>query len=163
MKDICAEKIIEDLDLKKHPEGGWYCETYRSDAVIDTERGERNLATAIYFMLKGTEKSAFHRLSSDEFWYFHQGSVLDVHIIECDGSYSLKKLGPAGNGESIPQLLLPAGCWFAAQCVDKDSFSLVSCSVHPGFDFKDFELAAAKELTALYPEYSEVISDFCLN
>ncbi|MCM8529448.1 MAG: cupin domain-containing protein [Lentisphaeraceae bacterium] len=161
MKDIRAEEIISKLELAKHPEGGWYKETHRSEEVFSTERGERSLATVIYFMLKDDEKSAFHRLKSDEFWYFHQGTNLTVHVIYEGGEYKKHDLGIAGEG-SFPQLYLPAGCWFAAECRENNSFSLVSCSVHPGFDFTDFELAAEKDLQKSYPQYSELISQFCI-
>ena len=162
MKDISAKDIINTLNLTKHPEGGWYCETYRSVESIESERGSRSLATAIYFMLQGSEKSAFHRLKSDEFWYFHQGSSLRVHVISADGTYKLHFLGLIGDKFANPQLLLPAGCWFAAECQTQESYSLVSCSVHPGFDFADFELAKVEELNSLYPQHSELISEFCI-
>ncbi|MCM8539494.1 MAG: cupin domain-containing protein [Lentisphaeraceae bacterium] len=162
MKDIRAEDVIAKLKLLQHPEGGWYSETYRSGDDTVTSRGVRQLATVIYFMLKGDEKSAFHRLKSDEFWYFHQGANLDVHVIYEDGTYTKFDLGTIGEKGSLPQLFLPAGTWFAAECQDKEAYSLVSCSVHPGFDFADFELASQANLLGLYPQYSELISQFCI-
>ena len=162
MSVFSKEKIIDSLNLLKHPEGGWYCETYRSQGDVETERGQRQLATVIYFMLSGDDISAFHRLNSDEFWYYHQGARMNVHIIHENGKYEYLKLGPIGEEGSRPQLLLPAGCWFAADCEDKSSYSLISCSVHPGFDFLDFELAKLESLILQYPEYSGVIEKFCI-
>ena len=162
MKDISAENIISDLNLLKHPEGGWYSETYRSQGDLETERGKRSVATVIYFMLKSGEKSAFHRLESDEFWYFHQGSSLDVHVIDKDGSYTLHNIGFLDGKGTKPQILLPAGCWFAAECSDENSYSLVSCSVHPGFDFEDFELADKSKLLEQFPQHREIISLYCI-
>ncbi len=161
MTNIRTNGIIETLKLQKHPEGGWYSETYRSDESLKLTRGERSLATVIYFMLVNDEISAFHRLSSDEFWYYHEGSSLNVHVIFEDGTYELKTLGPLTAAGASPQILLPAGCWFTAECIEKDSFSLMSCSVHPGFDFKDFELADKDELSNVFPQHRAIISKFC--
>jgi len=163
LMNIRIKQLIDKLQLEKHPEGGWYKETYRSPCSVDIERGERQLATVIYFMLQGDEKSAFHRLRSDEFWYYHQGSRLNVHVIYEDGKYKLHKLGLIDELNSAPQLFLPAGCWFAAECTEKDSYSLVSCSVHPGFDFADFELANKDDLLAAYPNNAELINKFCIS
>lgn len=162
MKNIRSREIIKSLNLEKHPEGGWYCETYRSASTIELERGQRSLATLIYFMLEQDEFSAFHRLKSDEFWYYHEGSSLSVHIFNIDGSYELKKLGLLGSDGSRPQLLLPAGCLFAAECIEKDSYSLISCSVHPGFDFLDFELAGKSEMLSLFPDHADIIERLCI-
>jgi len=161
MKNSEADKIIESLSLSKHPEGGWYTETYRSTVNVELDQGQRSLATVIYFLLKSEEFSAFHRLKSDEFWYFHQGSPLEISVIGTDGLFSTFTLGPAGEKSVKPQLLLPAGCWFAAKCLEKSSYSLVSCSVHPGFDFKDFEMAERALLLKKYPQYRSVIEKLC--
>ena len=158
MMDNKAKEIIDELNLIKHPEGGWYSETYRNKAEFTDGEKSRSLATVIYFMLTDNEISAFHRLASDEFWYFHEGDALDVHIFYEDGKYELKKLGPVDEFGTLPQLLLPAKSWFAAESSEKDSYTLISCSVHPGFDFEDFELAHKEELQAQFPEYKELIS-----
>ena len=160
--NIRSNEIIKNLNLAQHPEGGWYSETYRSTASKEFERGERSLATVIYFMLAGAEISAFHKLNSDEFWYYHEGSIIDVHILYENGAYELRRLGAISSSGTTPQLLLPAGCWFAAECQDKASYSLVSCSVHPGFDFEDFKLANREELSLEYPEQLDLIERFCI-
>lgn len=152
-----AEGIIDRLKMQQHPEGGWYAETYRSEIEVDVDQGKRSLATVIYFMLKSGELSVFHRLKSDEFWYYHQGSTMRIDILLENGSHEVKYLGKAGEGDALPQVLLPAGCWFAAKCEIGNSYGLVSCSVHPGFDFLDFEMAEKYKLLNLYPQHSKVI------
>lgn len=151
-----AEGIIQSLNMQEHPEGGWYAETYRSSVEVNANQGKRSLATVIYFLLKSGERSTFHRLKSDEFWYYHQGSVMRIDILHEDGRHEIKQLGKVGEGKAIPQVLLPAGCWFAAKC-EEDSYGLVSCSVHPGFDFLDFEMAEKSQLLNLFPQHSQVI------
>ena len=159
-----AEQIIEHLELSAHPEGGYFKETYRSEIFLDEAAlpefpNGRNIATLIYFLLKSGEKSAFHRLRSDEFWYYHQGSPLEVFIIYPDGRLQRKILGNDLPNDQNPQLLLPAGTWFAARCIEDTSFTLLSCSVSPGFDFSDFELAERDVLCSQFPEHYELIAE----
>jgi predicted cupin superfamily sugar epimerase len=159
-----AEQIIDRLQLTAHPEGGYFRETYRSDLFLDEKSlleytNGRNLKTAIYFLLKSGQKSAFHRLRSDEFWYFHQGSPLEVYIIHPDGRLEEVSLGNDFTLNQTPQLLLPAGTWFAARCVEEQSFTLISCSVAPGFDFTDFELADREKLSKQFPQHSTMITE----
>ena len=160
-----ADDIINHLNLEKHPEGGWFKETYRSDTFIGEDtlpagyKHGRNLKTVIYFLLKSGEKSASHRLRSDEFWYWHSESSLEVIIIHPDGNLQIELMGTdILNGQS-PQLLLPAGTWFAARCTKPQSFALISCSVTPGFDFSDFELAEREALTKQFPQHQKIINE----
>jgi uncharacterized protein len=159
-----AEQIIDRLQLAAHPEGGYFRETYRSDLFLDEKSipgytNGRSLKTAIYFLLKSDQKSAFHRLSSDEFWYFHQGSPLEVYIIHPNGELEEVILGNDFSLDQTPQLLLPAGTWFAARCVEEQSFTLISCSVAPGFDFADFELADRQGLSKEFPKHAMIITE----
>jgi predicted cupin superfamily sugar epimerase len=154
---------IHNLQLQPHPEGGHYRQTYRADLLLPKEslptrfQGPRAASTAIYFLLAGDDFSAFHRLQSDELWHFYLGGTLVVHVIEADGRYSQIKLGPnLENGEAF-QAVVKAGCWFASQVLDETSFALVGCTVAPGFDFEDFELAKREELARTYPEHRDVI------
>ncbi|MCM8536526.1 MAG: cupin domain-containing protein [Lentisphaeraceae bacterium] len=154
-----ADEIIKFLDLQEHPEGGYYKETYRSEENFEVSQGPRSASTAIYFLLKEKQKSAFHRLTSDEFWYYHSGCPLEVFIIHSDGSLTTHQLGPDLLKNEVPQLLLPKGTWFAARCIDQSSYTLISCSVSPGFHFDDFELAEAGKLTKIYPQHSKLIQE----
>ncbi len=160
-KDSCY--WISNLQLQPHSEGGHYRQTYRSDMVLPKEslpqrfRGSRTASTAIYFLLAGEDFSAFHRLQSDEIWHFYLGSTLIVHVIEPGGRYSQIKLGPNLEDGEVFQAVVKAGCWFASQLLDETSFALVGCTVAPGFDFEDFELATREELVRSYPQHRDVI------
>lgn len=161
-----AKIIAEKLGLQPHPEGGYFKEIYRAEEKIGNpelpERfsGDRNFSTSIYFMLSGNEKSHFHRIKSDEIWHFYSGTTLVLHLIDAAGNYSTVKIGNDILAGETPQAFIPHGNWFAAEVEDKNSYALVGCTVSPGFDFADFELATQKELCEKYPEYSELIKVF---
>lgn len=145
-----ADKIIERLNLKPHPEGGFYCETYRHAEKINTEKGSRNTATGIYFLLKEGQYSQWHRVSSDEMWHYYAGQALRLEIILPDGAFSSHELGSDILAKQRPQCLVPAQSWQRA--FPLGAFTLVGCTVHPGFDFRDFEIKEASELTREYPK-----------
>jgi uncharacterized protein len=153
---------IEKLNLQAHPEGGYYRQTYRADLVLPQHslpqfKGARAASTAIYFLLEGTNFSAFHRLHSDELWHFYVGEPLVVHMIDKGGRYSEIHLGSHAEAGEVFQAAVKAGCWFASRVRDEKSFALVGCTVSPGFDFEDFELAEREKLMAAYPQHGEVI------
>ncbi len=157
-----AETFIQQLNMQQHPEGGYYAPSFRSETVIrDGEirshfNDDRLLWTSIYFLLKEGEKSHFHRLKSDEMWYFHAGSPLTVHMIHPDGSYSAEQLGlNVANGEK-PQILVKRGTIFGSS-MNEEGFSLVGCMVSPGFEFEDFELFDRSQLLAYYPQHAQII------
>lgn len=165
MNKNSAAYYIKHLNMTSHPEGGYYREVYRSGNVIQADKvlpggyeGERNLATSICFLLEGYQFSAFHRLKSDELWYFHTGSPVQIYTINEEGELTKYLLGvDVVNGES-PQVLLKQGVWFAAENVNPESFSLFGCTVAPGFDFRDFELAEREVLRKRYPQHDGIIS-----
>ncbi|OGO16894.1 MAG: hypothetical protein A2Z14_01880 [Chloroflexi bacterium RBG_16_48_8] len=158
-----ARYWIEALGLERHPEGGYYKQTYRSDEVIHRtglpERfpGPRFLSTSIYFLLPGKEVSHLHRIKSDELWHYHLGSSLSIHRFDPDGKHKILHLGQDAERGDAFQAVVPAGCWFGAVVNDPDSFCLVGCTVAPGFDFEDFELGSREELLKLYPQHHEMI------
>ena len=153
-------KLIDQYGLLPHPEGGYYKETYRSTEGIQPNglpsrfNGPRNFSTAIFFLLLKESFSAFHRIASDECWHFYEGDSLAVHVIHTTGEYELIRLGPDFSKGEVYQAVVPAGSWFASECLGKYSF--VGCTVAPGFDFEDFELAG-KSLAAEFPQYEELI------
>ena len=151
---ISIDTIIEKLSLQPHPEGGYYKETYRS---VDTcLEGSRKLQTAIYFLLTSDNVSRFHRIKSDEIWYFHAGSPLIVHTLTEKG-HTQHLVGNDLLAGQTPQLLVPKDTIFGSSVLEKDSYSLVSCSVAPGFDFADFELFSKEELMQDYAEFEGII------
>lgn len=157
-----AKYLVKKLQLQPHPEGGFYRETYRSDSVISVNNGaSRNVSTAIYYLLEDDDKSHFHRIQSDELWFFHSGDPLEILSI-VDGQLSVNLLGNNFEKDEIPQIIIPANTWFAARVKDSKGYTLVSCTVAPGFDFSDFQLADRNELTLQYPELKKIIKEFTL-
>ena len=164
MKD--ANYWIDKLELRRHPEGGYFKETYRSHEVIPKnalpERfaGDRVFSTCIYFLLNKKNFSAFHIIKQDEIWHFYEGSSLTLHIIDQEGSYFALKLGKEiENGESL-QAVVQASWLFAAAIDNPETFSLVGCTVAPGFEFADFEMPDRSKLVKLHPEHRELIERF---
>jgi uncharacterized protein len=153
MSDIST--LISTLGLLKHPEGGYYKETYRSTLRLTKGSlpanfsGDRDLSTSIYFLLPSSEKSLLHRIKSDELWHFHAGTALSIYVIN-DNGLTIHKLGSnVLIGESF-QVMVPANSWFGA-INENGGFTLAACTVAPGFDFHDFELARREELLKQFP------------
>jgi uncharacterized protein len=164
---LTTESLIAQYKLKTHPEGGHYLQTYKSDEIIPKAslsnrfKGDRSFSTAIYFLLEGKQFSAFHRIQSDELWHFYTGVGLQVYVIHPDGRGEILKLGDdLANGYSFQQVV-PAGCWFASKPITENGFSFVGCTVAPGFDFVDFELAEKKVLLKEYPQHAGWIDELC--
>ena len=159
-----AEYWIKQLQLLPHPEGGFYKETYRSNENIQLPgmpsrfTAPRSLSTAIYFLLRSQDKSLFHRIKSDELWHFHSGSVLHIYVLNHKGVDILKLGNDLENGQSL-QVTIPANCWFGAKVTSPDTYVLSSCTVAPGFDFSDFELADRQTLLTEFPDLREIITD----
>jgi uncharacterized protein len=162
--DKTAEYYIEKLKLQKHPEGGAFREVYRADEEIPGDAlperfgSGRAFSTSIYFLLNRDEISVFHKIKSDETWHFYSGSSLTIYIIDEDGKLSSKKLGGNLERGEMFQVTVPENCWFGAEVNDKNSFSLVGCTVSPGFDFRDFELAGRKNLLEKYGALRDIIN-----
>lgn len=158
-----AKYWMDKLQLIPHPEGGYYRQTYRAELTLEKAAlppafgSSRAVATAIYFLLQGTDFSAFHRLRSDEMWHFYAGGALVVHVISEDGLHSEIPLGSNAEAGEVFQAVVKAGCWFGSRLHDPKEFALVGCTVSPGFDFADFELAKRDELVRHYPQHREVI------
>ncbi len=160
-----ADDLIKQLELKPHPEGGYFKETYRSDEAIRSlpkryNGRSRNIGTSIYFLLKGNQCSAFHKLLSDEIWHFYEGSTIKLFIIDSAGNLITPELGnDISNGEQY-QYTVPRNCWFSARPLDPDGYSLVGCTVAPGFDFSDFQLADRNYLLKAFPQHESIIKSF---
>ncbi len=159
---MSAEDLIKSLGLTRHPEGGWYRETYRSsdsipDAALPRFGGVRSCCTAIYFLLERGDISALHRIKSDELWHFHTGATLTIHVLAPEGEHQKLRLGAnVLAGESF-QAMVAAGCWFGAEVSGDGAFALVSCTVAPGFDFSDFEMGDREALLNQFPKHAHII------
>ena len=158
-----AQEWIDRLQLRPHPEGGYFRESYRSRETIAQAHlpprftGDRAFSTAIYFLLAGDDFSALHRIRSDELWHFYDGGSLTITVITPDGELRTIHLGTDARAGQVPQAVVPAGCLFGSHVTDRHSYALVGCTVAPGFDFADFELPSRQELSALYPRHAKVI------
>lgn len=158
-----ADRLIENLGMLRHPEGGYYAQCLASDRLIQGGASgceERRLWTSIYFLLKAGQVSHLHRLAADEVWYFHAGSPLEIVSITAGGRLEAVSLGLDLEAGQRPQALVTAGSWFGSRLLGGD-YALVGCMVAPGFEFSDFELARRDELLRLYPQHSQSIEELC--
>lgn len=155
---------IEKLNLMPHPEGGFYNEIYRCPETCTPNgafEGSRSLATGIYYLLPSGSFSAFHRLRSDEIWTHLDGGTITIHMISPEGRYSIQELGSDFRSDARPVAVIPRNCWFAAEPA-RHTDSLAACFVAPGFDFKDFEIAARDALCDLCPGRKQLIERLTL-
>jgi predicted cupin superfamily sugar epimerase len=137
MPRLSAADVIRLLELKPHPEGGHFRETFRDTCTID---GSRAASTAIYFLLARGERSHWHRVDAAEVWHFHAGAPLALETAASDqGPIERIKLGADLAAGERPQAIVPAGTWQAAESLG--DWTLVGCTVAPGFEFTGFELA----------------------
>lgn len=158
-----AKFWIEKLNMTKHPEGGWFAETYRcgerisSDALPARYSGARSFSTAIYFLHESGDPSKLHRLQSDELWHFYDGAPARIVYIDSGGNLVELILGSDFDAGERLQILIPAGVWFGAETLGEDAFTLAGCTVAPGFEFDDFELGSRDALLEQYPGLKETI------
>ncbi len=157
--------LVKELDLLPHPEGGYYKETYRSEGKIAQTclssdfSGERSIATGIYFLIEKGNFSALHKIKSDETWHFYYGDALEVIEIDEYGNLTTTDIGSnILKGETF-QYTVRANTWFGSRVSNKGNFSLVGCTVYPGFDFNDFELANRENLINLFPQHQNIITE----
>jgi predicted cupin superfamily sugar epimerase len=158
-----VERIIQAYELMPHPEGGFYKRSYCAPEKIGgaTFPGGRPFSTAIYYLLVAGDFSALHRIKSDELWHWYEGAPVRIHVITPEGNFSTLELGGLQNGQRQYQVLVPAQCWFAAESVGDPGYTLTGCTVAPGFDFHDFELAIADDLSRQLPGQETFIRKFC--
>jgi uncharacterized protein len=161
--ELTAKGLAAQLELNRHPEGGWYRESYRSPETIPSAAlpgrpgAERSCSTAIYFLLERGDFSALHRIKSDELWHFYWGAALTIQVISASGAHLELLLGADLAAGECFQVLVPAGCWFGAELSGIGDFALVGCTVAPGFDFADFEMGKRDELLGEYPQHAPMV------
>jgi predicted cupin superfamily sugar epimerase len=175
------KSLVSQLNLQRHPEGGFFAETHRSDVSVQVAANDfgndavdsnsnsnfnaRSASTAIYFALTGVDFSAFHRIRSDEVWHFYYGSPIEVIVIDADsGALSRTLLGSFGTRGAVCQFVVKRNQWFASRLssqhmVSTDDVALVGCTVAPGFEFADFELAVRDRLIAAHPQHADIIKE----
>lgn len=159
------QKLVEHFSMSPHPEGGFFAETYRSQGAIPADAlpgfgGTRNFSTGILFLLRRGEYSHLHRLKQDEMWHFYLGAPCG-----CDSQAGWdRRRNPFGAGctqRPVPQYTVPGGCWFGATPAEGSDFALVGCTVAPGFDFADFEMADPDVLGQTFPHAAGLVREFC--
>jgi predicted cupin superfamily sugar epimerase len=158
-----AQFYINAYNMQAHPEGGYFAETYRSaenipqNALPNRFKSDRSFSTGIYFLLESHHISALHRIESDEMWHFYAGCPLNVYVIDNHGELTIIRLGNNPENGEVFQAVVPAGMWFGSKPAESDSYSLVGCTVAPGFDFEDFEMKSRDELLTMFPQHREVV------
>jgi predicted cupin superfamily sugar epimerase len=156
-----ARALVQRLGLAPHPEGGWFRETWRSPGRVQTPRGERSAMTVIDYLLPAGAFSAFHRVHSEEAWHHVAGGPLELQVLTPDGLHQVHRVGPLAHHDARSHVVVPAGAWQAARPLGGE-YALVSCTVAPGFEFEDFEMAERHVLVALRPDLEAAISELCL-
>jgi uncharacterized protein len=164
MNKKTPDYLIRRLNLEEHPEGGYYKRIYTSELQLkqsslpETFGGDRPVCTFIYYLLRKDEFSAFHRIQSDELWHFYDGNGLKIYEITSDGNLTEHLLGLEIEKGQSPFHVVKAGNWFAVELLPDSFYTLVGCTVSPGFDFSEFELADRKKLTSHYPQHTDLIA-----
>jgi uncharacterized protein len=159
-----AAYYIQHLQLLPHPEGGYYKEVYRSELNLAQEAlptqfgGTRQICTSIYFLIEKGNFSAFHRIKSDETWHFYDGDALEVIELKTDGTLKKTAVGSDLEHNEQLQFTVKANTWFASRVKAGGNYSLVGCTVSPGFDFEDFEMAKRTGLLEKFPQHKNEIT-----
>jgi predicted cupin superfamily sugar epimerase len=164
MSTSAAGDWIRHLQMQKHVEGGWYHEVYRSPLLLQHQEATpsgRSVCTHIYFLLQQNDFSALHRIRSDELWHFYDGDNLIIYELDTSGRLTEHKLGKDIANGFLPFCMITKGNWFGARLAPGGDFTLAGCTVSPGFDFEDLELAKAETLLQLYPEHGLLIRSLC--
>lgn len=149
-----AEYYINNLNMEPHIEGGYFKESFLSKDEVSKDK---KLWSSIYFLLRTGEVSNFHRLKSDELWYYHDGEALTIYMITPEGELITKKLGKNIENGETPQVLVEKGCIFGS-AMNNDGYALVGCMVSPAFHYDEFELFEREYLLDLYPKYEDIIN-----
>ena len=148
-----AEYYIKSLNMNPHIEGEYFKESFISN---DEFKQDKKLWSSIYFLLRTGEVSNFHRLKSDELWYYHDGEALTIYMITPEGELVTSQLGKDIENGETPQILVPKGCIFGS-AMNNNGYSLVGCMVSPAFEYNEFELFKREYLLELYPNYKDII------
>lgn len=160
------DQIISNLALKPHPEGGYFKETYRYEGFVNSAEVKsdhptrRNFSTGIYFLLTAGNFSAFHRIQQDEMWHFYLGAPIELTEITPEGKLINTVIGSDLSAGEKPQYVVPGGNWFASRVLPgAGEYSLAGCTVSPGFDFADFEMASRTKLSEEFPHLISIVAE----
>jgi predicted cupin superfamily sugar epimerase len=161
MKD--AAFWINHLQLIKHPTAGYYRIAYESSETLFNKENQLRFAhSSIYYLLEGHEIGYWRCLKSDETFHFYNGSDLIIHMIDNGGAITKVKVGNLSEDQTaLLQFTIPANTWFALEVAHKNNYSLVACSVTPGFDGSDYQILDKHVMLNTFPQYADVIQQFC--
>lgn len=154
---MSPQEIIKHYKLKKHPEGGYFRRSFTSKIIAN----ENVISTAIYYLIESGNPSHFHSIKSDEMWHFYSGSPLKIHMFSPEEKYHHQIIDNSNLLTYPPQCNVPANYIFAAEVINKNSFSFVGCTVSPGFRFEDFTLYSGNEMKNRYPKNFHQIAHLC--
>ena len=149
MNNKRAQELITAYHLEQHPEGGYFAELYTSEEKYEKEGAVRGCAGSIYFLLANEDISHFHQIDCEELWYFHEGCGLNIHFVDAEGKYRVEKLGKHFENGERPMILVRKGEIFAAENLDKESYTFISCATAPKFKYEGFRLVPREELKEL--------------
>jgi uncharacterized protein len=155
-------ELIRSFSLQPHPEGGFYARQFESPVKVShpaKPTAVRPLYTSIYYLMTATHHSSWHRLRTDEMWHLYEGDPVHLHLLYPSGDYQVKRLCADGNDMCF-QWVVPAGVWFAVSSEGSLGYSFTGCSLAPGFDFEDFEMADTAALISQYPDDRDIIEKF---
>lgn len=159
---MTADDVLHHFQLQPlNKEGGFFVETYRSSEMTTSlparYSDSRNYSTAIYYLLTSNARSKFHRLQSDEVWHFYRGDPVELIMLLDDGQSNRIELGAEWELARHPQAVVPRGTWQGARLIEGGQWALLGCTVAPGFDFADFELASREELLISHSKCAALI------
>ena len=156
MREEEALRLVAQLGLRPHPEGGFFGETFRSGIEVDAPWAVRPALTSIHYVLSAANFSAFHRLRSDEIWHHYRGAPVAIEAIDAGGRHSRLVIGEANRWQAA----IAAGSWFAAHVRDANAYALVGCDVGPGFAYEDFEIGTRDQLMAAFPQHRALVEQW---
>lgn len=160
---MTATQIIEMFNLQPHPEGGYYKRIFESDETLSQEvlppafTGNRPYMSSIYYLLERGQLSSFHKLKQCELWHLYKGGPLKVYRIDTAGNLDVSIVGQDYLSGQVPHIEFQPGTYFSAELCEEGEYAFMGCSVSPGFDFKDFHLPSAAELTSKFPTHADLI------
>lgn len=156
-----VEEIIAKLDLQPHIEGGYFREDFKSDIMLPGDlldkEGNRSIITTCYYLLSQGQKSIFHKMTSEEIWYFCSGGPIELFEISEEGVLKKTVLGPEISKGQHPKVHIHKNTWFAASPCKKTEYALMSCVVFPGFEFVDWEQGDPVYLKKISPDSADII------